>query len=119
MTLACLQVRRLVAGFPPREPGLDPESGHVLFMVEKWQWGRIYTANSHSTNCPIFTNFPIIDGMLIFSLNNKKQTEVRMEATSVSLLGNRKHKDRLDSRDKTLSMFICHSLGLLYVGEVV
>jgi chemotaxis signal transduction protein len=27
--------KRLVAGFPPRRPGFDPESGQVGFLVDK------------------------------------------------------------------------------------
>jgi hypothetical protein len=43
-----------------------------------------------------------------------------MEATLVSLLmENWKDKGRLVSTDKIISMIICHSLGLLCVGEVV
>jgi hypothetical protein len=29
------QLRRTVAGFPPRRPGLDPRSGHEGFVVAK------------------------------------------------------------------------------------
>jgi hypothetical protein len=38
---AAPQLRRLVAGFPPRRPGFKPESGHVGFCDgHKWRWGR-------------------------------------------------------------------------------
>jgi hypothetical protein len=34
-------LRRLVAGFPPRRPGLKPGSGYVGFCDgQKWRWGR-------------------------------------------------------------------------------
>jgi hypothetical protein len=30
-----LQLKRLVAGFPPQKPGFEPRSGHVGFVVDK------------------------------------------------------------------------------------
>jgi hypothetical protein len=40
MELAVPQLRRLVAGFPPRQPGFEPTSSHVGFVVDNvalWQ----------------------------------------------------------------------------------
>jgi hypothetical protein len=51
------QLRRLVAGFPPRRPRFEPRSGHVRCVVEKWHWGRFSPttsgspANYNSTDC--------------------------------------------------------------------
>jgi hypothetical protein len=36
MRVAAPYLKRLVAGFPQRRPGFEPESGHVRFVVEKW-----------------------------------------------------------------------------------
>jgi hypothetical protein len=35
------QLKRLVAGFPPRRPGFDPGSGQVGFVVDKVALGRV------------------------------------------------------------------------------
>jgi hypothetical protein len=55
------QLRRLVAGFPPRRPGLEPRSGHVGFVVDEVALGQVFPstsvspANFHSTDCSILT----------------------------------------------------------------
>jgi hypothetical protein len=36
-----LQLRRLIAGFPPWQPGFDPRSGYVGFMVDKVALGQV------------------------------------------------------------------------------
>jgi hypothetical protein len=52
---------RLVAGFQPRQPGFDPWSGHVAFVVDKVALGQVFSeyfgslANLHSTNCSTIT----------------------------------------------------------------
>jgi hypothetical protein len=33
LSLTCYGLRRLVTGFPPRRPGLEPGSGHVGFVA--------------------------------------------------------------------------------------
>jgi hypothetical protein len=37
------QLKRLVAGFPPRRPGFDPRSGHVGFVVDKVTLGQVFS----------------------------------------------------------------------------
>jgi hypothetical protein len=37
------QLKRLVAGFPPRRPGFDPGSGQVGFVVNKVALGRVFS----------------------------------------------------------------------------
>jgi hypothetical protein len=37
------QLKRLVAGFPPRRPGFDPGSGQVGFMVDKVALRRVFS----------------------------------------------------------------------------
>jgi hypothetical protein len=32
---------RAIAGFPPRQPGFDPKSGHVGFLVDKEALGKV------------------------------------------------------------------------------
>jgi hypothetical protein len=50
------QLRRLVAAFPPRQPGFDPRSSHVGFVVDKvtgagfLQIRKVSLAYSLSTN---------------------------------------------------------------------
>jgi hypothetical protein len=49
MTIYCAiwpvpQLRRLVAGFPPRRrPGFDPRSDHVGFVVDKVALGQVFS----------------------------------------------------------------------------
>jgi hypothetical protein len=95
---AAPQLRRLVAGFPPRRPGFKPGSGHVGFCDgHKWRWGRFYPrassspANVHSTI--IFTitrgwhNRPGVDAVPIASQTRiKKKTQARI-AWNCSLHG--------------------------------
>jgi hypothetical protein len=35
---------RLVADFPPRQPGFEPGSGHVGFVVDKVELGQVFSA---------------------------------------------------------------------------
>jgi hypothetical protein len=37
------QLRRLVVGFPPRRPGLEPRSGHVRFVVDEVALGQVFS----------------------------------------------------------------------------
>jgi hypothetical protein len=37
------QLKRLVAGFPPRRPGFDPRSGYVGFVVDKVALGQVFS----------------------------------------------------------------------------
>jgi hypothetical protein len=37
------QLRRLVAGFPPRRPGFQPRSGHVGFLVDKVELRQVFS----------------------------------------------------------------------------
>jgi hypothetical protein len=37
------QLKRLVAGFPPRRPGLDPGCGQVGFVVDKVVLGQVFS----------------------------------------------------------------------------
>jgi hypothetical protein len=39
--MAVPYIRPLVAGFPPRRPGLEPRSGHVRFVVDKVALGEV------------------------------------------------------------------------------
>jgi hypothetical protein len=41
--LAVPLLRRLVAGFPLRRPGVEPRSGHVRFVVDKVALGQVYS----------------------------------------------------------------------------
>jgi hypothetical protein len=51
--LAAPQLKRLVAGFPPRRPGFKPGFDHVGFCDgQKWRWGRF--SPSTSVSLPIF-----------------------------------------------------------------
>jgi hypothetical protein len=51
------QLRRLVAGFPPRQPEFEPVLCHAGFMVDEVAVGQAFSecldfpANLHSTNC--------------------------------------------------------------------
>jgi hypothetical protein len=36
-------LKRLVAGFPSRRPGLEPRSGHVGFVVDKVPLGQVFS----------------------------------------------------------------------------
>jgi hypothetical protein len=36
------ELRRLVAGFPPRRPGFEPRSGYVGFVVDKVALGQVF-----------------------------------------------------------------------------
>jgi hypothetical protein len=40
---AVTQVRRLVAGFPPRRPGFEPGSDHSGFVVDKVALGQVFS----------------------------------------------------------------------------
>jgi hypothetical protein len=40
---AAQQLKRVVAGFPPRRPGLAPESGQVGFVVGKVALGQVFS----------------------------------------------------------------------------
>jgi hypothetical protein len=42
-SLAVLQPRRFVAGFPPWRPGVDPKLGHVGFVVDKVALGQAFS----------------------------------------------------------------------------
>jgi hypothetical protein len=54
--VAVTQLRRLVAGFPPRRPKFDPGSGHAGFVVDEVSLGQVFSeyfvspASLHSTN---------------------------------------------------------------------
>jgi hypothetical protein len=37
------ELRRLVSGFPQRQPGLEPGSGHVGFVVDKVALGQVFS----------------------------------------------------------------------------
>jgi hypothetical protein len=41
--LAAPELKRLVAGFPPRRPGFNPRSGHVGFVVDKVALGQVFS----------------------------------------------------------------------------
>jgi hypothetical protein len=41
--LQTLQLKRLVAGFPPRRPGFHPGSGQVGFVVNKVAQGQVFS----------------------------------------------------------------------------
>jgi hypothetical protein len=43
MGLAAPQLKRLVAGFPPRRPGFNPGSGQVGFVVDKVALGQVFS----------------------------------------------------------------------------
>jgi hypothetical protein len=36
-------LKRLVAGFPPRRPGVEPGSGQVGFVVDKMALGQVFS----------------------------------------------------------------------------
>jgi hypothetical protein len=40
-SVAVPQLRRLVAGFPSRQPGFNPKSGHVGFVVDEVALGQV------------------------------------------------------------------------------
>jgi hypothetical protein len=40
---AAPQLKRLVAGFPPRRPGFKPGSSHVGFVVDKVALGQVFS----------------------------------------------------------------------------
>jgi hypothetical protein len=40
--LIYVELRRLVAGFPPRRPWFDPRSSHVGFVVDKVALGQVF-----------------------------------------------------------------------------
>jgi hypothetical protein len=42
-TSAVPQIRRLVAGFPQRLPGLEPRSVHVGFVADKVELGQVFS----------------------------------------------------------------------------
>jgi hypothetical protein len=44
-TWAVPQLKRLVAGFPPRRPRFDPRSGHLGFVVGKVALGQVFSEN--------------------------------------------------------------------------
>jgi hypothetical protein len=65
------QLRRLVAGFPPRRPGFEHRSGYVGFVVDRVHWSRfspstsVSPANCHSTD---YSTFIIIIIIIIIQL---------------------------------------------------
>jgi hypothetical protein len=59
----------IVAGFPPRRPGLEPRSVHMICVEDTVALGQVFSeyfgspVKSHSINCCIFINHSIIDGI--------------------------------------------------------
>jgi hypothetical protein len=43
LNLAAPELKRLVAGFPPRLPGFKPGSSHVGFVVDKVALGQVFS----------------------------------------------------------------------------
>jgi hypothetical protein len=41
--VAAPELKRLVAGFPPRRPGFEPGSGHLGFVVDKVALGQVFS----------------------------------------------------------------------------
>jgi hypothetical protein len=63
---AAPQLRRLVAGFPPRRPGFKPGSGHVGFCDgQKWRWGRF---SSENFGFPCQSTFHLLLHKIIFTI---------------------------------------------------
>jgi hypothetical protein len=84
--MAAPQLKRLVAGFPPRRPEFQPGYSHVGFVVDKVALGRfspsisVSLANLHSTNFSTITitiirgwyNRPVVAAVLKSYPTNKK-----------------------------------------------
>jgi hypothetical protein len=60
--LAVPQLRRVVAGFPPRRPWFESGSGHVGFAMDQGHWSTFYlsTSDSHDNHCTDCSTFIII-----------------------------------------------------------